>query len=184
MYIWGLQCEAGAYATSYIPTTAATVTRNTDQATKTGITSLLGQDEGTLFHDFERIALNVSAADFPSFGITAGFNTRLIIYYNTSGITIDFRVNSVVAYTKNITTNATRIKLAIGYKLGDLAVYMNGQLIETNALSADFTTFNVTRFDFNPGSVSASNQFQGRTNQALVFKTRLTNAELATLTTL
>lgn len=184
LYLWGVQVEAGAYATSYIPCTAATTTRNTDQATKTGITSLLGQDQGTLYHDFERIGLNVSSADSPYFGITGGSATRLIIYYNASQIVINFRVNSVIVYSKAITTTNTRIKIAIGYKLGDLAVYMNGQLIETNALSADFTTYNISRFDFNAGSIGTTNQFQGRTNQALVFKTRLTNDELATLTTL
>lgn len=183
-YVWGAQVEAGAYATSYIPCTAATVTRNVDQATKTGITSLLGQDQGTLYHDFERIGLNVSSADSPYFGITGGSATRLIIYYNGSQVVVNFRVNSVIVYSKAITTTETRIKIAIAYKLNDLAVYMNGQLIETNALSADFTTYNINRFDYNAGSVGVNNQFQGRSNQALVFKTRLTNAELATLTTL
>jgi len=183
-YLWGAQLEAGAYATSYIPTTAATVTRNTDQATKTGITSLLGQTEGTLYHDFERIGLNVPVAESPYFGITGGAATRLIIYYNGSQVVINFRVNSVIVYSKAIVTTNTRLKIAIAYKLNDLAVYMNGVLQDTNALSTDFSTYNITRFDFNAGSVGTSNQFQGRTNQALVFKTRLSNAELATLTTL
>jgi len=183
LYMWGAQVEAGAYASSYIPTTAATTTRNVDQATKTGITSLLGQDQGTLYHDFERIGLNVSSADSPYFGITGGSATRLVVYYNSNQVVINFRVNSVIVYSKAITTTETRIKIAIAYKLNDLAVYMNGQLIETNALSADFTTYNINRFDYNAGSVSL-NPFQGRSNQALVFKTRLNNAELATLTTL
>jgi hypothetical protein len=42
-YLWGIQLEAGSYATSYIPTTSATVTRLADSCSKTGISSLIGQ---------------------------------------------------------------------------------------------------------------------------------------------
>ena len=48
-YAWGMQIEAGSYPTSYIPTTSASVTRNADVISKTGISSLIGQTEGTLF---------------------------------------------------------------------------------------------------------------------------------------
>jgi len=50
-YAWGAQLEAGSYPTSYIPTTSASVTRNADVVSKTGISSLIGQTEGTMFCD-------------------------------------------------------------------------------------------------------------------------------------
>ena len=53
--IWGAQLEAGSYATSYIPTTTASVTRNRDQCVKTGISSLIGQTEGTMFVEMKAL---------------------------------------------------------------------------------------------------------------------------------
>lgn len=49
-YLYGAQLEAGAFATSYIPTVAATVTRSADIATMTGtnFSSWYNQTEGTI----------------------------------------------------------------------------------------------------------------------------------------
>jgi hypothetical protein len=54
IYAYGAQLEAGAFATSYIPTIASTVTRSADVATITGslFSQWYRQDEGTFIFDF------------------------------------------------------------------------------------------------------------------------------------
>jgi hypothetical protein len=49
LYIYHAQLEGGTYPTSIIPTTTAAVTRLADACSKTGISSLIGQTEGTLY---------------------------------------------------------------------------------------------------------------------------------------
>jgi hypothetical protein len=54
-FVWGAQVEAGAFATSYIPTVASQVTRAADAASMTGanFSSWYRNDEWTLFGDFQ-----------------------------------------------------------------------------------------------------------------------------------
>lgn len=54
IYIWGAQLEAGAFATSYIPTTTTALTRNADVATMTGtnFSDWFNASEGTLACEF------------------------------------------------------------------------------------------------------------------------------------
>ena len=75
------QLEAGANATSYIPTVASTVTRNADVISKTGISSLIGQTEGTIFVDL------FSEFSFQSkdFSVSDGtLNNRITLGYSSA----------------------------------------------------------------------------------------------------
>jgi hypothetical protein len=56
IFAWGAQLEAGAFPTSYIPTTSAAATRSADSAVVTPISSFYNQAEGTIFSDTRRVA--------------------------------------------------------------------------------------------------------------------------------
>jgi hypothetical protein len=89
IYIWGAQLEAGAFASSYIPTTTAAATRNADvaQITGTNFSSWYRQDEGTLYAE-TRGVLGSSIIFSVDDGTTSN---RIIAGYNAA-TSIQWRV--------------------------------------------------------------------------------------------
>jgi hypothetical protein len=57
-YLWGAQLEAGAFPTSYIPTTTAAVTRSADVASigSSAFSGFYNQNEGTVFAQYDQVA--------------------------------------------------------------------------------------------------------------------------------
>jgi len=182
IYVWGAQFEVGSYPTSYIPTTSASVTRVADAASKTGISSLIGQSEGVLFVD---IAALVGANEDRQISINDGSTSnRVTMAFLSNGTQIAFVVQSggsiVMNSTQTIAGLTTRVKIAYAYKLNDFAVYANGSLLATETSGAVPISPSVLSFD----AGNNTDKFFGKVNELVLFPTRLTNAELAALTTL
>jgi hypothetical protein len=180
IYAWGAQLEAGAYATSYVKTEAAAVTRLADACSKTGVSSLIGQTEGTMFADFVMVR---SGDSYQSILIGSGPN-RVYFYYIKSPDKFGWSVS--IGGTGFGDTNTTftpinnqRYKMALAYKNGSNALYINGSLINSNSDALGTATLSAFYFSYLGGEL-----FNMPINQALLFKTRLTNAQLAELTTL
>jgi hypothetical protein len=178
--LWGCQMEAGAYATSYIPTLGASVTRVADAATKTGISSLIGQTEGTIFAevDFDA-AINTEGYIFRI--DVSSFNDT--VYVSRGGdkiLTGGLRAGgSNIVQLQKTAFNGVN-KLAFAYKSGSFALYVNGTQVATSA--ATYTN-GITYDDIRIGGFSATtSNMSGGISQMLLFKTRLTNAQLAELT--
>jgi hypothetical protein len=180
--ITGSQFELSSYPTSYINTTSASATRVADACFKTGISSLIGQTEGTALLDFqfngeaESIIMDISAS-----GLSP--QNRIILYQpNTTIVQFIVLDNSVsqVSIASSAYSVGQRLKVGIAYKANDFALYINGVQIGTDASGSVPST---SRIDIGnrqdsafPASISV--------NQFYLSKTRLTNAELASLTTL
>ena len=182
LYLYGAQLEAGSYVSSYIPTLASSVTRLADAASKTGISSLIGQTEGTLFADVDFNGVNESVSQTSIFVRTAGANTGYVfINFYQGKINVGFRVAGSTLFDILIgsTLSAGRYKIAFAYKSGDIAFYVNGSLIDTRG-----STFGTTSFSEIYLGGAIGNQLGDGLNQAQLYTTRLSNAELATLTTL
>jgi hypothetical protein len=180
---WGAQLEAGAYATSYIPTLGATVTRGADACSKTGISSLIGQTEGTLFAE---------VGDFPKENngrvlcISDGTTSNYVIIFK-NGLNDNFNVLVLNGGVAQVSFNGTgslsnNSKIAVGYANNDCAIYVNGNQVHTDTSASVPTCSNVYVGQRENGS--ATFIAGGSVAQALLFKTRLSNAQLAELTTL
>jgi len=181
--VWGFQVEIGAsYSSSYIPTLGAAVTRGADDFTKTGISSLIGQTEGTLFVDFipantpvsgvqQWIFFLGSGVTYIGFLITSGGKLRGNVANTTDQAVIDTSYNLV---------SGTTYKAALAYKQDDFALYVNGVQIGLDT-SGTVPAVSSLRANYN---TTAANMVNAKYNQALVFQTRLSNADLAALTTI
>ena len=171
------QVETGGYATSYIPTTTAT-TRNADIISKTGISDLIGQTEGVVFLDF---ALRTNGNFEMDFGINNGTTTDLIGIFNV-GLKpyISLKSNNVQIFLATTQLNNMVIgvnsKIAIAYKNNDFAIYQDG--VQKFTQSSGNAPVNLNFL-----SISSIAKFYTIRN-VMLFKTRLTNTELAQLTTL
>lgn len=173
------QMELGAYATTFIPTTTAAVTRLADTALKTGVADLIGQTEGTLFLEF---VAQLTGAN-QSFSISNGTTSQRVdirITANAFQTVGTFNGSSELNITGGTAVNGATYKMAVAYKTNDAALYVNGVQIGTDSLLGVVGTFNRIGFD-----VAAGTQpFNSPVVQAALFPTRLTNAQLAQITTL
>jgi hypothetical protein len=179
VYLWGAQIEQGSYATSYIPTVASTVTRNADVISKTGISSLIGQTEGTVFVDIT-VDLSYTQNDMRFINVSNGTSTNwCFIGTNVSNqIRFYYKTGATTYVSQLVTLTSGRHKLAFAYKSNDYVAYVDGtQVHSLNSLIVAETS----QVDLGNNFGVVSKQF---INSAQLYKTRLTNSEIASLTTL
>jgi hypothetical protein len=184
-YLFGNQIEASSYATSYIPTTSAAVTRLADQCSKTGISSLIGQSEGTMFIEMASLTNSVVSNYFSISDGTYTNRASILFSSGTNFIRSFLRVNSISQFDRTATgLDITEMnKIAFAYKQNDFAMYVNGVLIEQSNAGDTFNPNTLSIVSFSEIG-SGTGQLNARVNQATLFKTRLSNTQLAELTTL
>jgi len=182
IYIWGAQCEAGAYATSYIPTLGTSVTRVADAASKTGIGSLIGVNQGSIYVELDANGLDTSTANYV-FDLSDGTNfdaNRVSIYWTTAN---DLNVfygygGTYAAVTYNFNFLTTK-KIAVRWTSTQLQVVVNG------VAQTAVTYGNSSPTKLNIGSrFNDTELLSSAIKECLLFNTTLTTAQLQELTTL
>jgi hypothetical protein len=150
-----------------------------DACFKTGISSLIGQTEGVLFADFVFTAYDSQAKWIAFLG---GGSYYIGLYTDGSSHFVAEVYDNAFSFLNQTFTFSvgTRYKLALAYKTNDFAFYVNGTQVATDNSGTVPAT---SQFSFEYNS-TANNNTSRIYNQAILFPTRLTNAELASLTTI
>ena len=186
LYIWGAQLEAGSYPTSYIPTTSSSATRVADACFKTGISSLIGQTEGVMFADFVWTKVGKTYQSILLGGTSNYHNTVYLLTTESSGAAsyqLYIGGATAIATISTTFTTGTRYKVALAYKSGSIAFYVNGVSVGTSAATYGAVSEAISQFRYD-WPYGGDEQWCGPVSQTAIFPTRLTNAELASLTTI
>jgi hypothetical protein len=154
-----------------------------DACSKTGISSLIGQTQGTLF-----IEANLSNNTSDVFRGIAELNdgttaNRITLFRNLNGtLRLFVRQSSAsqadISYATLVTGS---VKIAVAYANNDISFYVNGVQVGTDT-SATIPT--CSDFDLGIQEKNTDRILGDSINQTLLFKTRLTNEQLQTLTSL
>ena len=182
IYIWGAQLEAGAFATSYIPTTTATVTRAADVASITGsnFSSFYNQTEGTVFIDVN--SAPIATVIQTAYDINDGTTNERIFTRRLAAGTIGTAItdnNTVQANIGGFAIAASaRYRSSFAYKLNDFSGSVNGA---TNDTASSGTLPTVTAMNIGATQAGAS-QTNGTIRRLTYWPTRLANTTLQQIT--
>jgi hypothetical protein len=183
LYLFGFQLEAGAFPTSYISTTSATVTRAADVASITGsnFSSWYNQTEGTVFADFR---LNGIAAQnkIVNADAGAGFANSVDIYCISGIPRFDvWESNTAQAQLSPLPNSSigvnTDSKTTGAYKLNDFAATRTDGTLVIDTSGIIPTTSRLVI-----GNQNASNYINGTIKRLTYWPVRLGNNVLQQIT--
>jgi hypothetical protein len=185
--VWGAQLEVGAYSTTYIPTTTASVTRIADTFTRNNIytNNLITSSGGTWFvelrnnivytRDSATSGLRISDQLAPSLGGGAIGNTLAIIRTSASSVRLQIVKQESLTFTSLFTTTTDITKIAIKWNGTTADVFVNGiKVVSATAFAATL----LQNLDCNPTDVPRFIQ------QMALYPTPLSDTDCTTLTTL
>jgi hypothetical protein len=186
IFIWGAQLEAGAFATSYIPTTTTALTRNADVASMTGtnFSSWYNASQGTIVAEYVYSTTGVS--NQCAYSLDNGTSSETIIMASTTPA-IDRPLSSAGGVAQltgglgNYTFTAQQlIKRAVAYKLNDYGTSVNGGAAATDTT---YTVPSPDRLIIGAAGYFLGSRLNGYIRRIAYYNTRLTNAQLQALTT-
>jgi len=182
IYIWGAQLEAGAFATSYIPTTTTSVTRNADAVSMTGtnFSDWFNQSEGAISVEFNKpiAASNSSFVRIWEMSDGTTSNRMRMMLGATTTANYDCTSGSVAAgfmdmgaYSAN--TNA---KMVGAYKTDSFAASQNGASPSTDVSGTISWTLN--KLVLGGNATGGGSYLNGYIRKFMFYPQRLINNEV------
>jgi hypothetical protein len=191
-YLWGAQLEAGAFATSYIPTVASQVTRSADAASMTGtnFSSWYRQDEGSFFAEWVAGARTTFINPFSAGSTVTNGGLINIRRGSTGNVGANVTDGTVIQANMAIITGAsvagTTYKGSLSYKVNDFAGVANGGTVLTDTsgtVPSTIGTLVIGNGWNNSSATPSSNEYlSGHIRKIAYYPIRCTNSQLQALT--
>jgi len=182
---WGAQLEAGSFATSYIPTTSASVTRAADSATMTGanFSSWFNAAAGTFV--WEGLFATQSTASDP-FLAHNGTISESIGAYISGGTAIQWCRAGGVTQAANTAGSpvsvGSLIKIGAAFSANDFRASSNGSAIASDAAGSMPSGVDRLGLAGSGGVLVGGNSTNAPISRLRYYNTALTNAQLQALT--
>lgn len=182
VYLWGGQLENLPFASSYIPTTTASVTRNADDISHPNAGNV-SDAQGTVLMDV------TPAFDIPN-GITAGYGYNFLIDFGISNGQIYARNNILSRADGTLATSTPAwvplkgITYKIGSRYGSVGQrnFLNG-IIGTN-VAFDGSINSATNMSIGKYGGASSHYWGGGMKNLRIYTKVLSDAKIQTLTTI
>jgi hypothetical protein len=190
-YLWGAQLETGSFPTSYIPTSASTVTRSAELAEMTGtnFSSWYNQTEGTFVFDGTLPFITNDTVGRVPYGVSNGFNFSNSMYVakTSTSLALSFSIinNNVAQTTGTSLPNMTSSRFKVASAVADKNIYScgyGGTVNKHSRPSAAIPTVNRLTLGREPWNGSALNPIIGHITRFTYYPRALKPNQLQYLT--
>ena len=178
--LWGGQIEQNSYATSYIPTSGASATRN--QELCLDATPVINSEEGTLYAEIN--TLNQTGT-FRQINLSNGnASSRIYISKRADNNLLEFRMENALGslnFGFNVDTTSDFVKVAFRYGVNNFAVFINGVNKNVSPIGSTFALGTLNDLQF---SSPLNQPFFGNTKGLKYYPKALADVQLEDLTTI